>query len=127
MMNALAVADSPENLGHLVPPFRMRQHRDRLTDGFLRRITEDSFRAFIPTGDDSIQIFADDRVIGTLNDSRKPHESGLETLSLADVLCDFGCSYDTARSIADRRYGERNRKLMAILVSLFGLEALHGH
>ena len=38
---------------------------------FFRGVAEDTFRGRIPRGDDAVEILADDRIVGKLNDRLK--------------------------------------------------------
>ena len=51
MLDALTTSDTFENRGLLLMPIRRKQNRNRLAYHFLGRITEESFRALIPSDD----------------------------------------------------------------------------
>ena len=70
MVNPFTAANPVQNSGLFIHPIRRHQDGDRAPDDFLRLITKNSFRAAIPTGDDSLQIFADDGIIGGFHNGR---------------------------------------------------------
>jgi len=51
-----------------VPAVGWDEHYPGLADCFLRCVSEKPLRALVPTGDDAVDILADDRVIGGFHD-----------------------------------------------------------
>ena len=53
MIDMLALRYFVENLRHFVAAFRYGQHGNRFAEGLLGCVSEDTLRAFIPTGNDA--------------------------------------------------------------------------
>src|SRR6267143_490721 len=85
MVNFAAGANALENRTFLVEPIRWYQHCNRLTYCFLRCIAKQTFGSLVPTSDDTIQVFADDCVVGRFNDCRKQLAGDLCFLPLGDI------------------------------------------
>jgi hypothetical protein len=68
MLDALAAADALENSRFLVDAIQWNENRDRFPDDLVSRIAEKPLRTAVPTGDDAVEVFADDRVIGEFHD-----------------------------------------------------------
>ena len=49
---------------------RWNQDRHRFADDFLRRIAKNPLRPLVPAGDDAIEVFADDGVVGGFDNGR---------------------------------------------------------
>jgi hypothetical protein len=56
-----------ENDSFLAQPLLRDQHCYRLTDRFVSRVAEDTFRALIPTQNNTIEVLADDRIVSRLD------------------------------------------------------------
>src|SRR5207249_1648601 len=67
MVHALAAQEVGEDFGLFLLAVRRNEHGNGLTDGFLRRVAEETLGAFVPTGDDVVEVFADDGVVGISN------------------------------------------------------------
>src|SRR5262245_51065202 len=78
------------------------EDRDVLTDGFRSRVTENLFCPTIPAGDHSIERFADDRVIGRLDNRRKVRARELGSPPFGDVAKYQNDSRQAAACVADR-------------------------
>ena len=52
-----------KNVIFLGPALRWNQPHDRRSDLLPSRVTKDSFRGLIPTGDDAVEILSNDRVV----------------------------------------------------------------
>jgi hypothetical protein len=68
VINPLASSDARQDFAFLAPQLGRDQQRDRLADHLGRRIAEDAFGAFIPGGDDAVEVLADDGIVGGLDD-----------------------------------------------------------
>src|SRR6185437_4663811 len=63
MVDALAGADLAEDLVFFIVKPSRDQAKNRLADHLVGGIAEDLARAFIPAGDDALEIFADDGIV----------------------------------------------------------------
>ena len=63
MIDPFTAPNPLQNAWLFVASFRWNERQDRLADNFFRLVTEEAFGGGIPTGDDSIEIFADDGVV----------------------------------------------------------------
>ena len=63
VLNALAAANSLENLRDFVRTILGREDRDRFTDHLFSRVAVNMLGTLVPVGDDAIEIFADDGVL----------------------------------------------------------------
>src|SRR5271167_2154994 len=64
MLDPLAASDAVEDTPHLIGASRGCQNRDRLSDHLGGGIAENPLCGLVPTGDDTIERLADDRVLG---------------------------------------------------------------
>ena len=112
MVKALAARDTGENLRFFRGAIRRDEHQHRLAHNFLRRETEELLRTAIPTGDGAFQGFADDRVIGGLDDGGEMRAHCLHSLRLGDVTHETGEGWRVLR--ADAGDGQFDRELRAI-------------
>ena len=74
-----------KNLLLFVITIRRNNDRDRFLDRFFRRVTEETFRPGIPTGNDSVEVFANNRVAGRLNDRRQLPARFFAAFAIRDV------------------------------------------
>ncbi len=78
MLNPLAPPEPRENVQlFLLTIRRNEQSRHWLPNRFGRRVPEQTLRTLVPTGNDSIQIFTDDRVVGGVHDRAEKRRSDL--------------------------------------------------
>jgi hypothetical protein len=63
MVHTFATLEPPENFRLFLLAVRRNQHRNGLADGFLGRVAEQTLRAFVPTGDNAVEVYADDGVV----------------------------------------------------------------
>src|SRR4029434_6024817 len=63
MVHTFATLEPRENVRLFVLAVRRNEHRNGLADGFLGRVAEQTLRAFIPTGDNAVEVFANDGVV----------------------------------------------------------------
>jgi hypothetical protein len=68
MFDPLATPDTCENACFFIPKFRRKEDGDRLTNGFLGRKAKQLHGTAVPNGDNSVQVFVDDGVVGGLHD-----------------------------------------------------------
>ncbi len=68
MLDVLSVTDTLQYLRDFVLVIVGRQQRDRPADYLFSRVAVNMFRAFVPVGNDAVQILADDRVLGGIDD-----------------------------------------------------------
>ena len=69
MLDALTAPDALENFRLFGLQIGRNENGDRLANGLFRRIAEQTLRARIPADDDAVEVFADDRVVGRLDDT----------------------------------------------------------
>ena len=67
MIHRLAALKTCENLHFFLLPVVRYQHHDGLTDGFLRRVAENSLGAPVPAGYAPGQVLANDRIVGAID------------------------------------------------------------
>ena len=72
MIDAFAPADFRQNGGFFVESLGRQQNQNRLADDFVGGVAEDALGGRVPTEDDAVEIFADDRVVGSGNDGGQP-------------------------------------------------------
>jgi hypothetical protein len=88
MVNAFTMPDPRENFRFFSDPFRWKKHEHGFADAFLRRITKKFFRTAIPTGDDAVQGFTDDCIVGRFDNRRQPERSHFRQFAFSDVSTD---------------------------------------
>jgi hypothetical protein len=71
VLNAITRANARKNGGFVVANVLRDQYRPGLADYFRCRIAKDALGASIPASDRTLQVLADDGVIGRVNDSRQ--------------------------------------------------------
>ena len=102
------------------------QHAHRLADHLLRAVTEQPLGGSIPGRDDAVQILADDGVVARIDNRCQSQGVALHAVRTHQVAGDLRRADDSARRIADRRHGQRNRNQGAILSLPKGLEMIDG-
>ena len=90
MVDALSAGNPRQNVRFFVRAFRRNEHQHRFAHGFLRRVAKKLLCAGIPTGDDSTESLADDRIVGLLDDGREPLAHFLHPLPFGDITHDAG-------------------------------------
>src|SRR5947208_422404 len=92
MIDSLSGLQPSDDLVFFGYPLRRNDERNMFANGFFRGITEDSLRALVPTLDDAVQRFANDRIVGRLdNGGQQPRGAQplgcflLESPALANV------------------------------------------
>src|SRR5580704_18728157 len=68
MLDALALAQSRKDSGLLVPAIEGDDHRDWLADGFFGCVSKKSLGAAVPAGNNALQSFADNGIVGRIYD-----------------------------------------------------------
>src|SRR5687768_2479187 len=68
MVDTLAGAESRQNRRLFVEMVLRNDDRDGEADNFLRGVTKDTFGALVPTRDDTVQRFTNDRIICRLDE-----------------------------------------------------------
>ena len=86
MVDTLTAAQAVQQSALLVVSLWWDQQRDRLADGFLRRVPKDSLGTGVPGEDEAIQRLADDRVVGARDDGRKDRLCLDTTFSFDEVV-----------------------------------------
>ena len=111
MINSFAVSQSLQNSGLFIVQSTRNNQFERLSYSFGFGVLEHALRARIPTGDDSVQIFRDDGVIGGFHHSGEPGVRLFSSLLRGDLngadltLVSLGFSIRWCRSLDWRRAG----------------------
>src|SRR5678816_4408522 len=103
MVNPLASLDSVKNLLFFLNAIGRKEHPDGPADDFLRLVTKGAFGAKVPAGDDGMEILADDRVVGGVDNCRKQAAQLCIAPLVADIASDLRSANDTAAVIFHRR------------------------
>ena len=78
MLNPLALPEPRENVElFLLTIHGNEQSRHWLPNRFVGCVPEQTLRTLVPTGNDSIQIFTDDRVVGGVHDGAEERRSSV--------------------------------------------------
>jgi hypothetical protein len=88
MLDRVPVANSAQHGRLLVAAIVGNDEVDRSSDRLMRSVTEDPFSAAVPCLDDSVQILADDGVVGPLDDCRKSKSLTLHPPPFREVARD---------------------------------------
>ena len=120
MVDPLAAAYALQNAAHFIEAIRRHENRDRLADDLLRRVAEDPLRAGVPGGDDAVQIFADDRVVGRFDYGGELRCSLLGLLALADVARER--QVERLAALAERAGADLDGERGAVLAPMARLE-----
>src|SRR5439155_15988561 len=67
----LAAADRLDDPRHLIHSIGRRENGDRPAPRFILGVTKHSLRCFVPSDDRSVELLANDRIVGRLNDGCK--------------------------------------------------------
>ena len=70
VVDALAAPDALQDARLFIEPTGRYEHGDRLADRFRRCVTKEPHGPVIPTGDDAVEVFADDGIVGRRGDGR---------------------------------------------------------
>src|ERR1700757_1160240 len=101
MIDLSAAANSTQNKIFLILQFRRDNQPDRFTENLRRREAEHSLGRWVPRGDDTVQVLANDGIIGAGNNRR---EESLQTLLLRDIPGNFGSANHAPGGVSDRRH-----------------------
>src|SRR5579884_1918865 len=85
MIDALSPPQSREDLRLLIQAIWRNEHGDRFAHGFFRRVAEHPLRAFVPAHDDAVQIFADDRIVGGVDDGAQQQGRAFGSPAVRDI------------------------------------------
>src|SRR5215510_10784856 len=88
MVETLSLTDTRENSRFFIVALGWHQHSDWLSHDFVFLITENPFSALVPAHNNTVEVFADNRVIGRLNDGTQPLTALLCNFPVAGVLKD---------------------------------------
>src|SRR5262245_24733192 len=88
MVETLPLTNTSENSRLFIIALWRHQHSDRLSYDFLFLITKNPFSAFVPARNNAVEVFADNRIIGRVNDRTQPLTAFLNDLPVAGVLKD---------------------------------------
>ena len=115
VIDALAAADACEDFVLLVQPILRDDDRDGLSHCFMRGVPEHPLRCPIPRLDDTVEILADDRVVGGVDDRAQSVLLAFENRLGADVTSNLGGSDDPIVLVSNRRDGQRDGNERAVL------------
>ena len=115
MIHAFAPRNPRQDVLFLRQPLRRKEHQHRLTNGFPGWITEQFFRAPVPTHDHAIQRFADDGVVRRFDDGRLPGEQFFRLLPGGDVGADGNILARFALLVEERHDGRAHPVIHAVL------------
>ena len=96
MIDSFAAPDAGRGSPSPLLAIRWNQSHDRRADHFVGGVSEDALRTEIPTGDDTVQILSDDRIVGRGDDGRQPARSDFGQMALGHVAK----APDAARSLS---------------------------
>src|SRR5215475_797930 len=103
MLNALTPPDLLNNLRLFVQPVRRNQNGAGLAYRLLSRVAEHPLRALVPTSDDAVEVFAQNRVVRGIYDGAQQSGHLLPLFPLGDVEEHVNAADDSAFGIAQRR------------------------
>src|SRR5437867_4256380 len=124
MLHTLAAFDAVENHVLFVLMTFWNHQANRATHGLMCGIAEYSLRSGIPRRDDTVQVFADDGIIGRFHDRRESRTVAFRVLPRSDVARDLRDT-DDRPVVAKRRSGDRHVDPGPILVNAHRLEVLN--
>ena len=75
MLHAFASFEPLKNHRLFGPAVGRNNERDVAPNGFFRGVAEESFRSFIPTGNDTVEILADDPIVRGIHDCSQVQEA----------------------------------------------------
>ena len=85
MIAVFAAPDAGEDLPFLFLAIRWNQSHDRCADHFVVSVSEDALRPEIPTGDDTVQILSNNRIVGRGDDGCKLASSDFGQMAVSGV------------------------------------------
>src|SRR2546423_1984309 len=86
MINPLASANPLQNLRFFSIALDGNNQQNRLANRFFGRVTEEPFRRLVPTGDNPIEVFADDWIERALNDCGQQVVFSLAYFQVGNVI-----------------------------------------
>ena len=90
MVDAFAAPDAGHDAVLFGEPVFRDDESDVAADRFLRRIAEDALGSGVPTGDDAIEVFADNHVVGRVHDGGEQAAGLIAGVALEDVRAYVG-------------------------------------
>jgi len=99
MLDGFSATDTRKDVGLFINVIGRNEHRYRLTDRFLIRITKEPLCAFVPRGYNTLKVFADDSIVRKFDDRSKPSGRLFRTLAISDIE---GGADDVAAAIERR-------------------------
>ena len=76
MVNSFAFTEPPKNYRFFVATLWGNNYLNRLADYLLIAVTEHSFSTLVPTCDQTVEILADDSIVGRLDNGGQPAAGG---------------------------------------------------
>src|SRR5215472_5359346 len=114
-----------DDSGFFVPAIAGDDQGNVFSDGFLCGIAEDAFGAVVPAGDDAFKSFADNGVIGGVDNRGEQGGAAFGAPALGDFAGDLGGANHAALGIFDRGDGERNVDERTVFALAYGVEVLN--
>ncbi len=117
MIDPLAVPELPKDSNFFFPPVLRDNQGDVLPRSFCSGVAEYPLCSFVPAGDNSIQILADDGIVGRIHNGSQQggrltgefvrvFKRRFELFSLADVLDHGNKMLQLSVSVAHCGYGQ---------------------
>src|SRR5215831_9882829 len=86
MVRAFATLEPPENFSLFLLAVGKNEHRNGPADGFLGGVAEQALRAFVPTGDNALEVYADDGVVRGIDNRSQCTDSSIGALPLGHIF-----------------------------------------
>ena len=115
LLDFFAPPEPGQDLGEIVGEVRRCEQRDRAADGLLRGVAVHSLRAEVPGLDRSLDVLADDRVVGGFDDRRELAGGDLNPPALAHIPNERGREAPLVG--VDRCQRDVDRELAAVLAA----------
>src|SRR6202007_50503 len=100
--------DFLDDFNFFVAELRRDDGGDWLPNDFLLPVTEDPLGAFIPALDNSVQILADNSIVGRFHDGCKTERSLLALFLVGNVSCNFRRSDNISIVVLDGGNSQRD-------------------
>src|SRR5215813_6576692 len=86
MVHAFATLEPRQNFSFFLLAVRRNEHRNGPADGFLGRVAEQALRAFVPTGDNAVEVYADNCVVRGIDNRSQCTDSSIGALPLGHIF-----------------------------------------
>src|SRR5690242_3196151 len=103
MVDTFALAEPRQDVRLFALSIRRNQNGHRPADDFIRSVTKHPLRAVVPAPDDSIQVFADNRVVRRFYNRRQVPPDFAGTGAVGDVRGNSSNGVDGPISVSERK------------------------